>query len=331
MTLCIIFYGMISLPIQSLVPIDRSYIILPYNTRTTYLLATRNRHTLDKTENRFIPTLIHPSVHHSYIHPSITQLIKMADEYSYTKIIADSVKSQLPNSSHSHDYSHSSIHSRACFVPPSQTTTHYKYGFGHEYECGDRSRLLVVLRWCSGILDKIVSAYLANPFLMIFLPLLIGMVLGGILVCYVFDAKTNANARPQGNTIIRSTRPSFFIMTILASLHRCYEFLQWLGCFFGVLGSPWNEQKVRMDPNPEDAVEIHPSDSDQKGSNNSDSHSQNDRNDSNAHNNNNIENCGSEIEDEDQRDIHTRKYLQSDVHTTRESGLEASQVPKHIA
>jgi len=42
-------------------------------------------------------------------------------------------------------------------------------------------------------------------------------------------------------------------------------------------------------------------------------------------------NHGSEIDDEDERFNQTRKYLKSDIHTQRESGVELSRVPKHIA
>lgn len=215
----------------------------------------------------------------------------MAREESYTKIIAHSLKNQLPNSSHS-NYAH---HLQRSCVIASGGSGHGSYG----YECGDRSRLLVVLRWCSGILDKIVNAYLSSPILMAVVPLVVGIGLGVFLSLHYLGGDGGPKRKLFGNDLIHANgkRGSWSIVTFaIVAIYHIHGFINWLG-FGSPISSSRGESQEEID-----MIEL------KQG-----------------------EGHGSEIEDEDERDAHTRKYLRSNVHTKRDSGLDLSEVPKHIA
>lgn len=236
-------------------------------------------------------------------------------EVSYSKILSNAVKEHLPNASHGNHcwYSTSKLvddpaHSSSCVIASESTSTYsntYDYLHKNDYECGDRSRLLVVLRWCSGMLHKVMDKYVSSPFLLAIGPLLLGVVLGmGIAFHYstrtyagsTLHRRLNANGRNKSRQGFSLGSVVYFFRGVLAVFRSELE----------KAGVPIFAQEV------EDEEE-------------SDTSSHGLKEELCSH-----QNTG-RFEDEGERDCQTRKYLRSDLNTERESGVEISKVPNHIA
>lgn len=252
---------------------------------------------------------------------------------SHTNIIAHSLKNQLPNSSHN-NYAHSTTGLEQNCRRGFSGHSHGSYGYaGHvhgygsygHHECGggNRSRLLVILKWCSAILTKIVNAYLSSPMLMAIVPLLAGMGIGFFISLYyrrgalLRSGGRRRRRRKEANHVQEhgkktrdtSSSSSWPMVTFAVVAFRSF------------LPSP-NWFGYRFDPNIVPST-IH-----------DDEYEEEDHNEKEhimEYEYEKREKQGSEIEDEHERDEHTRNYLKSGAHTDRESGLDSSEVPKHIA
>ena len=218
-------------------------------------------------------------------------------EVSYSKILSNAVKEHLPNASHGT----SKLDHSSCVIASTYTST-YEYLHRNDYECGDRSRLLVVLRWCSVMLHKFMDKYVSSPFLLAIGPLLLGVILG-MGIAFHYSTRLNANERIK-------SRQGFSLGSVV------YFFRGFLAVFRSELeaaGVPIFAREVEEE---------------EEESDNS-SHGLNDEGIA-VKELCNHQNTGS-IEDEGERDCQTRKYLRSDLNTERESGVDISMVPNHIA
>lgn len=219
-------------------------------------------------------------------------------EVSYSKILSNAVKEHLPNASHGTVAS--KLDHSSCVIASTYTST-YEYLHRNDYECGDRSRLLVVLRWCSVMLHKFMDKYVSSPFLLAIGPLLLGVVLGTGIAFHYLNANANANERIK-------SRQGFSLGSVLYFLK-------------GVLAVFRSELEA--------GVSIFAQVVEEESDNSSHGHGLNDEGIA-VKELCNDQNTGS-IEDEGERDCQTRKYLRSDLNTERESGVDISMVPNHIA
>eukprot|EP00979_Chaetoceros_neogracilis_P016317 scaffold7697_cov264-Chaetoceros_neogracile.AAC.9 len=207
-------------------------------------------------------------------------------EVSYGKILSDAVKEQLPNSSHGNWWhSASKLDQSSCVI-----ASKYSYIHENDHVCGDRSRLLVVLRWLSGMLHRIVDKYLSSPIILVIVPLLIGMALG-MWIAVRYSASLNQEMKSK--QVIKSN-----------SISRVFYAIR---CELEAMGIPISAQE----------------DEDESDTTNS----QDKEYAANEVCKQNI--CS--IDDESERYRQTRNYLMSNINNLRESGVDISKVPKHIA
>lgn len=223
---------------------------------------------------------------------------------TYAKMIAKASEDQLPNSSYNNSPPASAYASatarlwHAADKIDRRCVIENPHGHGHSYECGDRSRLLVVLRWGSGILHKIIDAYLSSPMLMAVVPLLIGLGLGIMISFYMGwskNCKKTNNENGKGRVVN------------LASV-AIFQMQQWLS---NVSSITISDLTLKSQENIKDLDAT--------------SNTQDSKNPNKVYAEERLD------ETNDERDSRTRAYLKSDVNTQRESGLELSEVPKHIA
>ena len=223
-------------------------------------------------------------------------------EVSYSRILGDAVKDQLPNSSHGNWWYSTSnkLDKSSCVI-----ASKYSYIHKNDYVCGDRSRLLVVLRWLSGMLHKIVDKYLSSPIILAIVPLLTGVALG-IWIAVRYSATLNQEMKTKQSITQTSTNYrkgfSFYSVVIFFS-----GFFHIIRSELEAVGIPIFAQVAE----------------DESGTTNI-------QEKENAAN----EVCNQDnscIDDECERYRQTRNYLKSDFNTSRESGVDISRVPKHIA
>jgi|AntRauTorckE5430_2_1112549.scaffolds.fasta_scaffold01703_8 hypothetical protein len=222
-------------------------------------------------------------------------------EVSYGKILSDAVKEQLPNSSHGNWWhSASKLDQSSCVI-----ASKYSYIHENDHVCGDRSRLLVVLRWLSGMLHRIVDKYLSSPIILVIVPLLIGMALG-MSIAVRYSASLNQEIKSKQAIKSNSIRyeRGFGYYSIFIFLSRVFHAIR---CELEAMGIPISAQE----------------DEDESDTTNS----QDKEYAANEVCKQNI--CS--IDDESERYRQTRNYLMSNINNLRESGVDISKVPKHIA
>jgi len=112
---------------------------------------------------------------------------------TYTKIIADAISTQRPNNS----INIASSSSRSACIIPSYYDNNDNACVSFELpappqdlECEDRSRLLVILRWCTTSMRNVLDAYVSSPMVLVIVPLVVGVLLGILVGWWLFSTTT---------------------------------------------------------------------------------------------------------------------------------------------
>jgi len=102
---------------------------------------------------------------------------------SYTKIISDAISTQRPNTS----LNHASSPYHTCILSDTDACVAFSRYPTKDSSCEDRSRLLVILRWCMMSVRNVIDEYLSSPMLLAIIPLLVGVLLGICIGWWLFS------------------------------------------------------------------------------------------------------------------------------------------------
>jgi len=246
------------------------------------------------------------------------------DVQSYTKIISDVISNQRPNTS-LNDAPPSSLD--ACLIPSHYDTEASSCVSFDRYsaaDCEDRSRLLVILRWCTTSLRDVSDAYLSSPMVLAIVPLVIGLSVGIVLGWWLFSSAEKGGEEGEGGCSSedeRRRRTGTGKSSIRFTRRRAGE-----TSYDGILSGTaalrpvlflWTTVShllqltlLRGIPRTSSLPPVHTNDT-----NDTNINTDNDANDN----------------DNDTRDSQTRQYLRTPLHTSPQSNVPPSSVPHHIA
>jgi len=220
-------------------------------------------------------------------------------EQSYAGSIASLASSHLPNASHSNHNDPSS--SLTWFGGTATSTAQTSCAIARQTldNCKGTSYHLMVLRYCSTILARIVDAYLSSTICLALVPLFCGLCIG-----YFLGAKRRRQTASieededdvQDCKTLRDYKDLWLISLSLT-----------LVCWYQKARSIIIPVSSLEERNIDIKEEKHPISVTRKTD------------------------SVVELDDERKRYEHAKTYLNSAVNTERESGIELSKVPKHIA